>query len=269
MAADESIEHALRERRLDIWYQPKIDLRRECLAGAQALPRIRDPMRGALPPQRFAPSAGPSGLLRLAEHTLISTLRDWSMFDQAGFNLKLSVNVPASVLLKLPVATLVRESRPRAAHWPGFVIGVGADEIARDLPLAGEIAKQLEIDGVSVAIDDFGAGNCSFASLRGLPFAELKLHASLVKDCADEGINGAICQTVIDLAHRIGSRAVADGIENVPDLHALLVMCCDFGQGALLCPPLPKERFIALLYSRLSRAKAQPVAAAMPGMQVA
>jgi EAL domain-containing protein (putative c-di-GMP-specific phosphodiesterase class I) len=135
---------------------------------------------------------------------------------------------------------------------------VTEDQIARDIQLANAIAKALKISGVSVAIDDFGGGYSSFASLRELPFAELKLDHTFVKDCAVEGTNGAICQTAIDLAHRFGSVAVAEGIENIADLQALQVMRCDFGQGVLLAPPMPKERFIALLNSRLNRPKQQP-----------
>jgi EAL domain-containing protein (putative c-di-GMP-specific phosphodiesterase class I) len=248
-----SIEEALREHWLEIWYQPKIDLRRKCLAGAEALARIRHPMLGVLLPQTFLSDGDEQGVVRLTEHALLSTLRDWSTFDEAGFNLHLAINVPVSALLKLPVPTLVRENRPAAEHWPGLIVEVTEDQIARDIALANEIARQLKTSGISVAIDDFGGGYSSFASLRELPFAELKLDHTFVKNCAVEGTNGAICQTAIDLAHRFGSVAVAEGIENVADLQALQVMRCDFGQGLLLAPPMPKERFIGLLNSRLNR----------------
>ena len=90
-----------------------------------------------------------------------------------------------------------------------------------------------------VVLDDFGAGYSSFSSLRELPFIEFKLDGSFVKNCAIDATNAAICQTAIDLAHRFGSAAVAEGIETAGDLHALMVMGCDFGQGFLMrrrCP---------------------------------
>jgi len=267
-----SIEQALREHWLEIWYQPKIDLRRKCLAGAEALARIHHPNFGVLLPGTFLAGIDDESSARLTEHALLATLRDWSAFDEAGFNLHLAINVPVAVLLRLPVPRLVKENRPRAEHWPGLIVEVTEDQIARDITLANEIAKQLKISGVSVSIDDFGGGYSSFASLRELPFAELKLDHTFVRNCAVEGTNGAICQTAIDLAHRFGSMAVAEGIENVADLQALQVMRCDFGQGVLLAPPMPKERFIALLNSRLNRPKPQPEAAATPpqsGSQVA
>ena len=172
---------------------------------------------------------------------------------RAGFNLHLAINVPVAVLLRLPIPTLVRDSRPKEEHWPGLIVEVTEDQIVRDIALANEIAKQLKISGVTVSIDDFGGGYSSFASLRELPFTELKLDHTFVKGCAIDGTNGAICQTAIDLAHRFGSVAVAEGIESVADLQALQVMRCDFGQGVLLAPPMPKDRFIDLLCQRRNK----------------
>ena len=82
-----------------------------------------------------------------------------------------------------------------------------------------------------------------------------------MKHCATDATNAAICQTAIDLAHRFGSAAVAEGIEAAVDLQALQVMGCDFGQGVLIAPPMPQERFLGLLRQRLNK-PAQPVAAA-------
>ena len=140
------------------------------------------------------------------------------------------------------------------------MVEVKEDQIVRDIKLSQEIARQLKVSGVTVAIDDFGGGYSSFASLRELPFAEFKIDNSFVKDCATEGINGAICQTAIDLAHRFGSVAVAEGIESMADLQALQVMRCDFGQGVLLAPPMPKERFIALLNQRNNKPRSSRTA---------
>jgi len=247
------IAQALRNGWLEIWYQPKIDLRRKCLAGAEALARIRHPELGVLLPQSFLPDSDEDDVVSLAEHALLATLNDWSTFDRAGFNLHLAINVPVAVLLRLPIPTLVHDNRPKEEHWPGLIVEVTEDQIVRDIALANEIAKQLKISGVTVSIDDFGGGYSSFASLRELPFMELKLDHTFVKGCAVDGTNGAICQTAIDLAHRFGSVAVAEGIESVADLQALQVMRCDFGQGILLAPPMPLDSFIDLLCQRRNK----------------
>src|SRR6202521_5381595 len=95
------IDEALRNDWLEIWYQPKIDLKRKCLAGAEALARIRHPALGVLLPASFLPPVEEDNLVRLTEHALLATLRNWSTFDDAGFNLHLAINVPVNVLLKL------------------------------------------------------------------------------------------------------------------------------------------------------------------------
>ena len=258
------IAEALRNGWFEIWYQPKIDLKRKCLAGAEALARIRHPAFGVLLPGSFLPSASEESTIRLAEHALLSTLRTWSIFDSAGFNLHLAVNVPVNVLLKLPITTLVRENRPSADHWPGIILEITEDQVVRDIKLAHEIATQLRMSGITISIDDFGAGYSSFSSLRDLSFAEIKIDSGFVKGCATDATSAAICQTAIDLAHRFGSAVVAEGVEAAVDLQALLVMGCDFGQGALIAPPMPQERFLGLLRQRLNK-PAAPAVAREPG----
>ena len=248
-----AISEALANNWFEIWYQPKIDLKRKCLAGAEALARIRHPQLGVMLPGSFLPDVSESAITELAQHALLATLTDWSMFEEAGFNLHLAINVPVGVLLKLPIPRLVAEHRPKSARWPGLIVEVTEDQIVRDMVLAKEIATQLRVSGITISIDDFGAGYSSFSSLRDLPFAELKIDHSFVAGCSADATNAAICQTAIDLAHRFGSSAVAEGVESTADLQALMVMGCDFGQGVLIAPPMPKERFLDLLRQRLNK----------------
>jgi EAL domain-containing protein (putative c-di-GMP-specific phosphodiesterase class I) len=247
------------ENHLELWYQPKIDIKQRCLAGAEALMRIHPPGQDVLPDSALA-EAGEDVIARLTEHALLAVLRDWAVFDGAGFNLRLAINVPVHLLDRLPIATLVTENRPKADSWPGLIVAVTEDQIVRDIRRSQEIAAKLRVSGISVAIDDFGAGYSSFSSLRELTFAELKLNDSFVKGCAGDPTNAAICQTAIDLAHRFGSAAVAEGIETVADLQAMQIMGCDFGQGDLIAPPMPKDDFMTLLRQRLNKSRAKPAA---------
>jgi EAL domain-containing protein (putative c-di-GMP-specific phosphodiesterase class I) len=248
------IDEALRSGWIEMWYQPKIDLKRKCLAGAEALARIRHPSHGVLLPGSFLPDVTEGSIARLTEHALIATLTSWTQFEEAGFNLHLAINVPVSVLLKLPIPALVDEHRPTSERWPGIILEVTEDQIVRDMKLAHEVADR--------------AGYSSFSSLRELPFVELKLDSSFVKHCATDATNAAICQTAVDLAHRFGSAAVAEGIEDATDLQALMVMGCDFGQGALIAPPMPQQRFLELLMQRMSKPRTAAPAGA-PGDAVA
>jgi EAL domain-containing protein (putative c-di-GMP-specific phosphodiesterase class I) len=255
------IDHALANGWFEMWYQPKIDLKRKCLAGAEALARIRHPELGVLLPGSFLPSVTEGSIARLTVHALTAALTNWSMFEEAGFNLHLSINVPVRVLLELPIPEIVDEHRPQSDRWPGLIVEVTEDQIVRDLKLAQQVAETLRVSGIEIAIDDFGSGYSSFSCLRDLPFVEIKLDAGFVKNCATDATNAAICQTAIDLAHRFGSAAVAEGIESQADLQALMVMGCDFGQGVLIAPPMPQERFLDLLRQRMGKARPQAQAA--------
>ncbi len=248
-----SIDEALANNWVDIWYQPKIDLKRKCLAGAETLVRLHHPQAGLLWPEDYLNLLDEDDLATLVEHTLRTTLRNWSTFDEAGFGLRLAINVPATMLSRLPVKALIAEHCAGSKNWPGLILEVTEDQIVRDIALTRKIATELKACRVEIAIDDFGAGFSSFSSLRDLPFAELKLHGSFVKNCAVDVTNAAICQTAIDLAHRFGSMAAAKGIDSIADLQALMVMGCDFGQGMLVAPPMPQDRFLEALQQHMNR----------------
>lgn len=245
-----TLDEILHKNWLRLWYQPKILLKRRSLAGAEGLVRAAHPEQGIIPPGAFLPNASEESMLRLTEVVLLWVLREWEYFAERGFALKMAINVPVSAFVKLPISTIVRENRPKSEAWPGLVLEVTEDQIVRDIPLAHEIATQLKIYDIELAIDDFGTGYSHLARLRELPFAELKLDRNLIANCGEDQTNAALCQTGIELAHRFGTRAVAEGIEKGSELEALIRMNCDLGQGFLFAPPMPKERFVSLLNQR-------------------
>jgi EAL domain-containing protein (putative c-di-GMP-specific phosphodiesterase class I) len=232
-----SISDALSNGWLDIWYQPKIDLRRKCLAGAEAFTYMHHAQAGLLRPEDISGALNEDGMTRLTEHALVTVLQHWTEFFAAGFKMRISVNVPATALSMLSINALITTHRPQSDSWSGLILEMTEDQIVRDVELTQHIANELKAGGIALAIDEFGAGYSSFSNLRGLPFAELKLHKSFVRNCAIDVTNAAICQTAIDLAHRLGSAAVAVGIESAADLQSVTVMGCDIGQGLLLAPP--------------------------------
>jgi len=242
----------LTEDWLETWYQPKINLKRKCLAGAEAFVYLRHPDFGLLAPGAFAGGcAEDAGLAsRLA---FVDALQSWPLFDRAGFHLSLSLKTRIAVLLELPVEALVARYRPRGGRWGGLIVHVREDEIVRDMKLAREIASRLSTSAVRLAIDNFGAGYSSLASLRDIPFVEIRLDRSVVQGCATDPANGAICQTGIDLAHRFGSAAAADGVESAADLQALMAMGCDFGQGELIAPAMPRSQFLDMLHEPVTK----------------
>jgi EAL domain-containing protein (putative c-di-GMP-specific phosphodiesterase class I) len=127
---------------------------------------------------------------------------------------------------------------------------VTESEVIEDVALVHEIATQLRIYGIALSIDDFGEGYSSFARLRELPFSELKLNSSFVQGCAEDAKNANICQSVIDLAHRFATAAVAEGVENALDLATIRDMGCDIAQGFLFAHAMPRSELIALVGAR-------------------
>src|SRR5262249_27981546 len=98
-----------------------------------------------------------------------------------------------------------------------------------------------------------------------LPVAELKIDSSLVSNCATDRRNAALCQTIVDLAHRFGCLACAEGIDSMDELRALNAMGCDYGQGFLLAAPMPKKQLIQTLQQRAHQARiARHTALALP-----
>jgi EAL domain-containing protein (putative c-di-GMP-specific phosphodiesterase class I) len=235
---------------LEVWYQPKIDLRAKLLAGAEAYIRIRHPAHGVVSPDNFLIDAAVPELLSLTEHVIRTVLRDWPTFSGFGVSLKFAVNIPGSALRGLPLSAMLRQEQPKDPNWPGLILEVTEDDIISDLSLASDLARQLRPFNVGLAIDDFGAGYGALARLREVPFCELKIDRSYVAACDSDQMNAGLCETVIELAHRFGVLAVAEGIETAGELKALHRMDCDLGQGYLFARPLPKAQFAELLRQR-------------------
>jgi EAL domain-containing protein (putative c-di-GMP-specific phosphodiesterase class I) len=250
VAARIDLDEALRNGWIEFWYQPKIDLRKKQLVGAEAFARARHPQNGVLMPSAFMPGADEASLIKLSEQALAQALKASLSFSKLGVNLRMAVNIPVAALVKIAVADIVQTHRLQFEKWPGLIIDVTEEQIVTDLKLATEITKSLKHLNVQLAIDDFGRGYSSLVRLKELPFAELKLDRAFVADCGTDKVNAPLCKTVIDLAHNFGSIAVAIGIEKASDALALVTMGCDYGQGFLLGQPMPEERFISLLRQR-------------------
>jgi EAL domain-containing protein (putative c-di-GMP-specific phosphodiesterase class I) len=266
LAARVDLDEALRNGWIEFWYQPKIDLRKKQLVGAEAFARARHPRNGVLMPSAFMPGATESELITLSEQALEQGLNASLKFAKLGVNLRLAVNIPVNALVKVAVADIVQTYRAKFDKWPGLIIDVTEEQIVTDLALANEMTKKLRHLNVHLAIDDFGRGYSSLARLKELPFAELKLDRVFVTDCGTDKVNAPLCKTVIDLAHNFGSIAVGIGIEKASDALALVSMGCDYGQGFLLGQPMPEDRFASLLRQRAASqgrqlSNEQPVAA--------
>ena len=134
---------ALSNRWIEFWYQPKIDLRKKQLVGAEAFARARHPTYGVLLPDAFMPGATEASLITLSELALSQALKAGANFAKLGVNLRMAVNIPVSALVKLAVADIVQTYRPQFEKWPGLIIDVAEEQIVTDLALATDITKKL------------------------------------------------------------------------------------------------------------------------------
>jgi EAL domain-containing protein (putative c-di-GMP-specific phosphodiesterase class I) len=251
------LRDALSNNWVDFWYQPKIDLRRKKLAGAETFVRVRHPEHGYVEPAAFMPGASEAELISLGERALVSAVKAEQTFATMGVSLRLAINIPLDALVRLPVADIIRAQRP-AENWAGLMIDVTEEQVVKDPALADEIAKALAPLNIRLAVDHFGRAYSSLTRRKELPFAELKLDRGFVTDCGTSRVNAPRCKTVIDLAHNFGCSAVAIGIEKAADAVALVSMGCDYGQGFLFGQPMPEERFLSLLRQRANGAGTPP-----------
>ncbi len=163
-----TLREVLRRNWDELWYQPKIDLRSKRLVGAEGLVRARRPDGSIIPPALFLPGAKEDEMLVLTERVILAALRDFEDCAALGASVKLSVNVPVSAFVKLPIAQILREERPKAPTWPGLILEVTEDEALNDLKIANDVADELRELDCTLALDDFGAGFSSLARLAAI-----------------------------------------------------------------------------------------------------
>lgn len=255
------LDLALNKGWIEFWYQPKIDLRRKQLIGAESFARGRHPQHGLMMPDAFVPGATESSLVKMAEHAVVCALKASLRFTKLGINLRLAINISASVLGRVRFVEILQTYRSQFDKWPGLIVDVTEEHVVADLVRVSEIARELKQLQINLAIDNCGQRYSSLMNVRELPFAEFKLDRTFVANCAASKVNAPLCKSVIDLAHKFGSAAVAIGIEKASDAVALLRMGCDYGQGFLLGQPMPEELFVSLLRQRCVGHGRQPFAA--------
>ena len=227
-------------------YQPKIDVATGSTFGAEALVRWEHPTRGVLYPDAFLPVVEQSGLMnaltQLVLETAVAQLATWRA---AGLDLTVAVNLSASDLLDESLAE--RIAGLLALHSvPGSALELEITEsvIMIDPKRAREVLEALRALGLRIAVDDYGTGYCALAYLRDLPVDELKIDRSFISHIATDRRSAAIVRSTIELAHALGLKVVAEGIEHQEALDAVAGFGCDYAQGYHFSRPLPADAFI-------------------------
>jgi EAL domain-containing protein (putative c-di-GMP-specific phosphodiesterase class I) len=230
--------------------------------------RARHPVHGIIERAGLLPPSGDPLYQPLTRFVLRRAMADWHSLADQGQPLRLSVNVPASVMHAPDFIGMVRECLPNDRRFPGLILELTEDEVIREPEWIWELAAQLKLYKTAISIDDFGTAYSSLARLRDLPCVEVKLDCSFVAGCASEPHKKALCQTVVDLAHSIGAVACAEGVETPEDLRALMAMGCDLAQGFLFAKPMARDDLVRSLMARAAKANPNEAASIRSGVAV-
>lgn len=260
------LREAIQSDQLVLHYQPKIDHRHCCVVGLEALVRWNHPQRGLLGPDKFIPLAEEAALIGpLTQWVLKSALKQLAELHARGYLLTMAVNLSARSLhdLAMPkaISTLLADSGV-AAGYLTLEITESAVMFNPDDALA--ILGKLDRMGVRLAIDDFGTGYSSLAHLKQLPVDEIKIDKSFVIEMEENENDAVIVRSTIDLAHNLGLKVIAEGVETKDAWDTLTILGCDHSQGYYMSKPLPADRLIEWLEGASSAAMAalQPPSAA-------
>jgi diguanylate cyclase (GGDEF)-like protein len=244
LALVEDLRTALNEGQLVLHHQPQLDIATGAAVGVEALVRWAHPVRGLLGPGEFLPLAEVHGLMgALTEEVLAQAVAQAAAWRARGLDLHMSVNLSASNLLDAGLPARVAQLLARHQLPPECLVLEVTETVLltdpdRSLAVVGALADL----GTTVSIDDFGTGYSSLAYLRELPVTELKLDRSFTVDLLTDGRAEAIVASTIELAHRLGLRVVAEGVEDEATLRRLESLDCDTSQGYLHSRPLPADQ---------------------------
>jgi diguanylate cyclase len=243
------LRSALESDELVCHFQPKFDLRTGRVVGAEALVRWRHPERGLLMPDTFLPMAEQMGLMRALTDTVLElALTQCRGWRQRGHDLTVAVNVSATNLLDADLSPRV-EAALRGHRLPAdrLTIEITESVLMVDPERAQETLDALRSLGVSISVDDYGTGYSSLAYLRRLNLDELKLDRSFIAALSQTDRDVAIVSSTVDLAHVLGLRVVAEGVETEADWRMLGELGCDLAQGYYSGRPVPADELLSLV----------------------
>jgi diguanylate cyclase (GGDEF)-like protein len=245
-----ALGHAIERGELRLHYQPKVSLNGSPgVTGLEALVRWEHPERGLIAPGEFLPMAEETGMvLAIGEYVLEQALGSILRWRRFRPDITVAVNLSFRQLEDADLATMVTNAMRDRDVAPGAVwLEVPERAVNRNPDLAHRALQALKSVGVGIAIDDYGTGASSLASLKRLPIDALKIHESFVTGLGSNPEEASIVGAVVELGHALGLGVVAEGVETDIQLAQLRSLGCDAAQGYLLGRPVPAEEVDALL----------------------
>jgi diguanylate cyclase (GGDEF)-like protein len=241
------LRHAIQRGELSLHYQPKIDGKRGHINGVEALLRWKHPQRGMISPDVFIALAERFGLINMLGNWVINeACRQTAEWAYSGLNMRVAINLSVHQLRESGLAERIAQ----ALKHHGVKASQLLCEITESVAMEDTQATQRTIEelgriGVFLAIDDFGTGYSSLNYLRQLPAKQIKIDRSFVSDLETQEDARAVVHAVVRLAHALGLRVVAEGVETSGQRDILLGMDCDELQGFFFARPMPAAMLLA------------------------
>ena len=238
------LRRAVEQDELRLYFQPKMELATGRVAGAEVLIRWQHPSRGLLSPAAFIPFAEQTGFIRrLTRWTLDRAIAQGAEWHKAGRSVALAVNISADdidVRLDSRLAGLLtKHGLPPSL----LTLEITESSFIDDADRAVRILNAVNALGVSLSIDDFGTGYSSLSLLGRMPVQEMKIDRSFVQGMESDPDTESMVRSTIDMAHSLGLKVVAEGIEIASAAARLHHFGCDIGQGYLYAKPIPAAEF--------------------------
>ncbi len=239
-----SLRRAIEQDELVLHYQPKVDGKTGQVTGMEALVRWQHPEKGLIYPSEFIPLAEESGLIKLLDEWVLKNacmqLKYWR--DNGHQDLRLAVNLSARQFkeqhLPVTVANVLSEAGLEPMHLELEITEtVAMENLTFTVSTLGKLMEM----GVNISIDDFGTGYSSLNYLKHFPINFLKIDRSFIADILEDKNTYAIVKAIIEVAHTLNLKVIAEGVETKEQLTVLKFMGCDEIQGYFISRPLPLE----------------------------
>lgn len=252
LALIEALRQAIAGKNLQLYYQPKADVKTGAVQSVEALARWHHPLYGPIPPDQFIPLAEQMGLIApLTLWALETALQQCQAWRTAGQEITIAVNLSMWNVRDVTLPDTIRDML-HAYDIPASLLRVELTEstVMTDIHRTMDVLNRLVDLGVHIAVDDFGIGYSSLAYLKRLPVDELKIDRSFVQHMMSNQADTAIVRSTVALAHHLGLQVVAEGVEDEETWQQLAECDCDIIQGYYLSRPIPAAEFEQWLQRR-------------------
>jgi EAL domain-containing protein (putative c-di-GMP-specific phosphodiesterase class I) len=255
------LRQAVQRGEFVLHYQPQFDLKNGAIVGAEALIRWNHPQHGLVAPARFIPIAEESGLIvPIGEWVLRQACWQAAAWRKAGrTGMVVAVNLSAAQFTRGSLDKTIIGALEESGIDPSMLeLELTESILIRDTEATLATVKRLKSLGLRLSIDDFGTGYSSLSYLKRFEVDKLKIDQSFIRDLAVDPEDAAIVRSIIQMAHSLGLRTIAEGVEHESLLHYLRIYHCDEAQGFHLGYPMPADDFADYLARDSSSAKGSP-----------